>query len=661
MIFYQISTLIIVVLLNCLHEVVSRSPTPTESFGHSVILDTAGKIVLHWNFNASHITFEVHGNTRGWVGIGFSENGNMIGADIIVGWVKNGIGHLKDHHGTVRNEFPPLDAKQNVQLLASSEAEGWTVLKFQRLLDTCDKDDRILTADTTRVIFAYGNSDPQENDITRSNYHGSSRGSKSVVFMDTPSNAAKQRPQNEQHQTFDLLNDNVTLSSTESYNCRLLKIPDSDSKFHVVKVEPVIQPGNEHNIRRFVLYLCSEFLDAPTAVNMSAQCADPNTPDFFYCTTIIFAWAVGGGPIVFPMNTGFPLGGAGISKYALLETHYVNPGAAQGIVDSSGLRFTYTRQLRQYDSGLLDVGMGIAPAEQIIPPGAVSYKSYGECSASCLKQSLKEDNKTSINIFSVLLRGGKLAKRLSLNHIRNGSELEPVAMDNGYDFNYQETRFLHQEKVVKSGDSLQMVCDYNSMTRTNITQGGENANQEVCFSYVYYYPQIRLAKCTTIPEFSTLMRSLNVTSVRANVPNPTTLYDFVDSEATQSIGETLDQKNWTDVLRQQLEEISKNALRSQACEGNDYFPENIDGEVSPPVITKSYKAPQKNCTQVPQPAVPAGLPPSATAAKTTTAAAPETPRTTTVSPSTTSGGVRTSIRRTTLWTTLLAALSLCFI
>ena len=30
------------------------------------------------------------GKTNGWIGIGFSENGNMVNADMHVGWVKNG-------------------------------------------------------------------------------------------------------------------------------------------------------------------------------------------------------------------------------------------------------------------------------------------------------------------------------------------------------------------------------------------------------------------------------------------------------------------------------------------------------------------------------------------------------------------------------------------
>jgi len=33
----------------------------------------------------------MHGNTTGWIGMGISPSGGMIGADIVVGWVKDGI------------------------------------------------------------------------------------------------------------------------------------------------------------------------------------------------------------------------------------------------------------------------------------------------------------------------------------------------------------------------------------------------------------------------------------------------------------------------------------------------------------------------------------------------------------------------------------------
>ena len=33
---------------------------------------------------------QMHGRTNGWIGVGLSPNGGMIGADIFIGWVKNG-------------------------------------------------------------------------------------------------------------------------------------------------------------------------------------------------------------------------------------------------------------------------------------------------------------------------------------------------------------------------------------------------------------------------------------------------------------------------------------------------------------------------------------------------------------------------------------------
>ena len=46
---------------------------------------------LYWKYDAQEITFEVHVFTKGWVGFGLSPDGNMPGADIVIGWVKDGI------------------------------------------------------------------------------------------------------------------------------------------------------------------------------------------------------------------------------------------------------------------------------------------------------------------------------------------------------------------------------------------------------------------------------------------------------------------------------------------------------------------------------------------------------------------------------------------
>ena len=70
---------------------ISLVPIPTEEFAFYDVLDTNRHFHLFWNFNQTHITFELHARTRGYVGFGLSSNGKMFPSDVVVGWVKDGI------------------------------------------------------------------------------------------------------------------------------------------------------------------------------------------------------------------------------------------------------------------------------------------------------------------------------------------------------------------------------------------------------------------------------------------------------------------------------------------------------------------------------------------------------------------------------------------
>ena len=56
------------------------------------------------------------------------------------------------------------------------------------------------------------------------------------------------------------------------------------------------------------------------------------------------------------------------------------------IVDSSGLRFFYTSNLRQHDASVMEVGHIVNGLVQIIPPNAQSFQQTGECISQCLDQ-----------------------------------------------------------------------------------------------------------------------------------------------------------------------------------------------------------------------------------------------------------------------------------
>ena len=75
-------------------DIITAKPVPTESYRHSLSLDEMENYYLFWTFDEDFITFEVHVKTQGWVGFGMSSTGGMKGADIVVGWVKNGQAQL---------------------------------------------------------------------------------------------------------------------------------------------------------------------------------------------------------------------------------------------------------------------------------------------------------------------------------------------------------------------------------------------------------------------------------------------------------------------------------------------------------------------------------------------------------------------------------------
>ena len=70
-------------------------PTPSENFPFHAQLDQTGDYHLYWRVNSTHITFETHVRTLGYVGFGLSSNGKMFPSDVVIGWVKDGVTYFK--------------------------------------------------------------------------------------------------------------------------------------------------------------------------------------------------------------------------------------------------------------------------------------------------------------------------------------------------------------------------------------------------------------------------------------------------------------------------------------------------------------------------------------------------------------------------------------
>ena len=68
-----------------------------SEYAHHAVLDAEEKMKLFWtiDWDAKSVSFALEAKTTGWVGFGFSTgSGQMVGSDVVIGWVKDNNGYL---------------------------------------------------------------------------------------------------------------------------------------------------------------------------------------------------------------------------------------------------------------------------------------------------------------------------------------------------------------------------------------------------------------------------------------------------------------------------------------------------------------------------------------------------------------------------------------
>ncbi|MEJ1286814.1 hypothetical protein NN561_017825 [Cricetulus griseus] len=203
------------------------------------------------------------------------------------------------------------------------------------------------------------------------------------------------------------------------------------------RVEPVIEKGHESLVHHILLYQCSSNFN-DSVLDYGHECYHPNMPDaFLTCETVIFAWAIGGEGFTYPPHVGLSLGMPLDPHYVLLEVHYDNPAHKKGLIDSSGLRFFHTTDIRKYDAGVIEAGLWVS-LFHTIPPGMPEFRSEGHCTLECLEEALGAEKPSGIHVFAVLLHAHLAGRGVRLRHFRNGEEMQSLAYDDDFDFNFQE-------------------------------------------------------------------------------------------------------------------------------------------------------------------------------------------------------------------------------
>lgn len=486
----------------------SKSYESSLTWAHSERLDPDGDVILRWVNTDSSITFRLESRTRGYVGLGFNSAKNMRGADLVVAWVddRNGNAQILDCHGLESEDKAVADDVQNYELISGYQNDTHTTVEFRRLLDTCDKQDFVIGDDTTQILWSLG---PEGSDGQLPKHVKS--GSRPLRLLQPVS-----KPTSIPLMHWDVKLTNLTIPQVMAtlFWCKIFKVPDLPKKHHIVGYEPLIDsrplkndvpvhvPNSQSPVHHMVLYECAEDEDKHlwNSWTQGAGYFGPNRPSAWAtCATPIAAWAIGSQGEFLPENVGIPLGEPGGVSYYMLEVHYDNQ-ELHNVLDNSGIRIHYTSVLRTHDAALLGAGIGVS-ALHVIPPKQKQYKTVGICSTECTQGTLPEEG---VNIVSVLLHAHGTARKISLKHIRGTQELPRISEENFYDSHYQQSRIVPRGRKFMRGDTLITECTYDSTSRDKPILGGYSAKQEMCLSFILYYPRTELAGCysmTPVKEF----------------------------------------------------------------------------------------------------------------------------------------------------------------
>ncbi|CAG7723093.1 unnamed protein product, partial [Allacma fusca] len=211
---------------------------------------------------------------------------------MIIGGIRDGNPYFADYHA-IGNQAPIVDISQDWTLLSASENVTHTTLKVTRVFNTCDNEDISINNDTTKLIWAIGDTDKI--------LQHRKRGAASVNILDAPVT--------EWNATDWHIDVKTKLPSEDTvYWCTAHKSPPFDVKRHVV--------------------------------------------GFRY----MYGWAVGGETLILPENIGIPLNELGIPEYFLLEVHYDNPNNLSNLNYNTGIEIYTTTNLREQEAGIIRIG-----------------------------------------------------------------------------------------------------------------------------------------------------------------------------------------------------------------------------------------------------------------------------------------------------------------
>lgn len=238
---------------------------------------------------------------------------------------------------------------------------------------------------------------------------------------------------------------------------------------HAVEIDPVIDKAA---VVHHVLLFRDNSKSYP-ASKMGFLCALDTVTN--PSLELLHGWAPGGKPFVMPPEAGVRINDG---DYLIAQIHYNNL-TGPGVVDSSGMSFKATARLRPNDAAMLGVGT----QSFSLPPGQSSVSRSGDCTLA-----------SPMHVFSYWPHMHLLGKNLAFGVMRGGSG--SPAMLAQTEFSFEQQIAFPGNWDFAAGDVLTTTCTWDTTSRQSTTTFGEQTTEEMCYTFVAYYPPIGKVTCT---------------------------------------------------------------------------------------------------------------------------------------------------------------------
>lgn len=568
--------LVLLIVLKAAPKVTGR-----QHYKYNAYLDSQRRFHLWWDvdYKRNVVNFRLLAvvTLDEWFGVGYSAYGNSSNADFFVHWVdENYVQHCKDAW-TDSKGILHIDNQQDYKILSGQLNKHALVIEYQRPFDTCDNYDFPFDNGTLHVVFFIGDNTfhyPEGVNVT-----SLSPGLQRVLLLEADVPILR-HPKDTW--TFSVLAPGVTIPAKETtYWWYTTKLPALPERQHIIQFESAITKGNENFVHHIEVFLCEwkhgmkiPYFNGPSLVGEKPK-------ELSVCRHVIGAWAMGASALHLPAEAGCAIGG-NISRNILLEVHYNNPEIKHGVKDTSGIRFYVTPTRRKYDSGVMEIGLEYTN-KMAIPPHQNSFILAGDCISECTELALPDGG---IYIFASQLHTHLTGKKVTIRHIRNGTELPPVNYDDHYSPHFQIIKLLPRPVHILPGDSMVIECEYNTEKRSNATIGGFAITDEMCVSYLHYYPNTNLEVCKSSIETKTLNKWFEF--IRR--------WDVDKIDLSKGYRNSYNSVRWTPLTSHLLNKLYEISPLSMQCNQSDgrRFPGNWEG-MPQTEITLPLKPPERDC------------------------------------------------------------------